>query len=44
MAIKSWKLVMLSAVVGACIVGINTAPVFAQAGAAPLTAPPPAAH
>ena len=31
---------MLGAVTGACIAGINIAPVFAQAGVAPPTAPP----
>ena len=44
MAMKRWKLAMLGALAGACIVGINAAPAFAQAGAAPPTAPPPATH
>ncbi len=45
MAMKPWKLAMLAgAVAAACIVGINTAPAFAQAGAAPPTAPPLATH
>jgi len=44
MAINSWKLAMLVAVAGACIAGINAAPVFAQAGVAPPTAPPPVTH